>query len=129
MINTNSKAFREKVQAHIRTQLKGNGGVTRIVTDIDQYTKPSYDGRRFSKALAAEMMLEAPEFLYMYPDIRRQLHRWGLTDDRKINSYRGYGGGVWGLYKAIMIPNILRMYEDTKKPKAKTVRKRVARRF
>ena len=128
MVNTNTKEFREKVQAHIRTQLKGKGGVTKIVEDIDSYTRPYGNGRRISVYGAAEMMLDAPEFLFTYYDIERQLHRWGLTDDKKIEKFRGYGGGSWGLYKALMISNIVRMYEDMKKPKKTVAKKKTVRR-
>jgi hypothetical protein len=127
MVNTNSKEFREKVQAHIRTQLRGKGGVTKIVEDIDSYTRPFGNGRRISVSGAAEMMLDAPDFLFTYYDINRQLHKWGLTDDKRIQQFRGYGGGEWGLYKALMISNIVRMYEDAKKPK-KIVKKKTLRR-
>ena len=129
MVNTNSKEFRENVRAHIRTQLRGKGGVSKIVRDIDNYTAQTKYGiehhiKPRTVREAAEMMIEAPEFLFDSYSQRTQLHRWGLTDDKRIDRFNNYGG-VWDLYKAIMVKEIISMYSEMKKPKS--VKKKVVK--
>ncbi len=124
MVNTNSKAFKEKVRAHIRTQLKGRGGMSKIVRDIDSYTRPTkYDiehhVRPRSVREAAGMMVEAPEFLYVTVEQIAQLRRWGFKD------YNNYDR-AWDDYKSIMVRELVDIYYDAKRKQAvaKTVRRK-----
>ena len=126
MVNTNSKAFREKVRAHIRTQLRGNGGVSKIVKDIDAYTRPTkYDIEHHIRPRtvreAAGMMVEAPEFLYVTVEQIAQLRRWGFKD---YNNFER----AWDDYKSIMVRELVDMYYEAKKRQAQAIKKRSVRR-
>ena len=122
MVNTNSKEFRDKVQAHIRYMMKGRGGITAMVHQIDSLMNDkNANGRREypTPYHAAYYMVEGAYFLAYNSDILEEMHRWGLTDDKRLLKWRNWKGqtGPFYLYAHIMASNVERMYEQAKKPR------------
>lgn len=103
MVGTNDKKVLDMAEAHILNQMKGNGGVTAFVSQINYMREP------IRKAIAK--MVEGGDFLIYNQDIIRTLHRWGFTDDKRIMNYKGYAGGPLGLYTAVMVNAGSRLYE------------------
>lgn len=128
MVNTNTKEFRDKVQAHIRTRVKGMGGLTGLFRDCEHLAKA--DRRNFYWG-AYHYVRDSGTFPIYRSDIMEVMHRWGLTDDAKLLKWRNWMGDVGPeyLYYHLVALNIERLYEASKKakatPKKKATKKRV----
>ena len=140
MVNTNSKEFRAKVQAHIRSRVKGMGGLTGLFKDCENLAK--IDRRNFYWG-AYHYVRDSGTFPIYRSDILDVMHKWGLTDDKRLLKWRNWMGDVGPeyLYYHLVALNIERMYEAylktkaapkkvvKKKPKTKTVTERVPMTF
>ena len=128
MVNTNSKEFREKVQAYIRRQMAGNGGMTALYREMNHLK-----GRGTMYHGAYEYVMGGGMLVYNI-DIVEQLKRWGLTDEKKLWNYRTWKGDVGPLYlyAHLIAINAERMYEQSLKakttPKKKVAKKKTVRR-
>lgn len=128
MVNTNSKEFREKVQAYIRRSMSGYGGTTALFRYMEQLK-----GRGTPYHGAYEYVMGAGGgFLVYNSDIVEQLKRWGLTDEKKLWNYRTWKGdvGPMYLYAHLIAINAERMYENSKKgkPISKPAKKKATKR-
>lgn len=134
MVSTTSKEVSLKIQAHVKNCMKGMGGVSSLFKTMDSLMvrRPGYE-YSVTPYAAAYKCVEGGLFLAYNTDIIAELHRWGLTDDKRINNYRALNGNVgpFDLYAHLMAREIAKMYEQAKKPKKvvkKAVRKTTARR-
>ena len=117
MVNTNSKEFREKVQAHIRNYMKGMGGVSNLYADMEYLMR----SRRMSAYKAAYEYCLGGGFIVGHAKAAETLKRWGLTDEKRLWSYKdAYGDeGPEVLYWHLIAKEAAKMYEDHLKNKAK----------
>lgn len=129
MVNTNSKEFRDKVQAHIRNQMRGRGGLTAMFNQMESLMRSTYtnSNRRIypTPYASAYYMVEGAYFLVYNHDILQEMHRWGLTDDRRLEKWKNWKGqeGEFYLYAHLMAREMERMYEAYQKEHAKTGRR------
>ena len=130
MVNTNTKEFREKVQAHIRNEVRGQGGLTAMFRQMESLMRTTYanSNRRIypTPYASAYYMVEGGDFLIYNSDILKELHRWGLTDDRRLENWRNAKGdvGEFFLYAHLMAREMERMYEAYQKEHARTVKRK-----
>lgn len=103
MVGTSDKKVLDAVEKHIISQMKGNGGLTAFINQINYMRMP------VPKAIAK--MVEGGMFLIWNQDIVKFLNKLGFTDDKKIENYTGYSGGPLGLYTAVMVNAGVKMYE------------------
>lgn len=118
MVNTNSKEFREKVQAHIRNFMKGMGGMTSLFHDIEYLMKRD---RTSAYRAAYEYCLGGGFQIGQYNALQT-LKRWGLTDEKRLWSYKDNRGdeGPEVLYWHLVSKEVSKMYEDWKEGKPLT---------